>query len=270
MQVRSNIGHSLNKKRKASLRKKIFYYFIFILFFLSLIVYILSTDFVRLKEIKVSGNSSISTEEIMNIVTPELNTYYLWIIPTKNIFLLRDTEIQNNILTHIKKIGETKVLINGLSKIEIVVKERDTKNLWCYSSKKKCYFMDPDGFIFEEAPTFSEDTFPEYFGLIDSDDPIGQHYMKDNFRSISALFETLKKISFWPKRFYALNENEYEIYIKGGGKIIMDNKKSFESQLINLQTLVTNNYIKTDEVSLSKIKYIDLRFGNKVNFELYK
>ena len=136
------------------------------------------------------------------------------------------------------------------------------------ASPKDCYFMDSDGFVFQEAPVFSKDTFTEYFGLITETNPVGQYYFNNNFKNISSLFNILKKMSFEPEYFNAINEHEYEIYILGGGKILMNDKKSFESSLINLQALVSDGYIKTDTDSIKKIKFVDLRFGNKVNFEL--
>lgn len=269
MQVRSNISSSLAKKRQASLRKKVFAYSIFVLFFLSLIIWGLTTNKVQISNIKISGNSTIATGDILKIVNDELNKYYLFIIPTRNVFLLRRESIENGILSTFKKIFSVEILIHGINSIEITVKERQAKGLWCKEGKKQCYFLDAQGYIFEESPTFSEDTFPEYFGLIE-ENPVGQYYFKNNFKNISGLFDTLKKLSFWPKYFYALDEHEYEIYILGGGKIFMNDKKSFESSLTNLQAMVDNNYIKNDMESIKKIKYIDLRFGNKVNFELNK
>jgi cell division septal protein FtsQ len=273
MRPRSNISATLRNKRHASFRKKIFAYFIFALFFISLGVLGLTTNEVRIKEVKVSGNPSVLTEDIVNAANTEINKYYFWIIPTDNILLLRRTEIQNDILNNIKEIGSVKILINGINKIEIEVMERESKNLWCKGvpiNIGNCYFMDSDGFVFEEAPTFSANAFPEYFGLIADENPIGKYYFKDNFKNISNLYNMFKKISFEPKYFNALDEHEYEIYISGGGKIFINDGRSFESELVNLQALVSNGYIKNDAKSLNKIKYIDLRFGNKVNFELNK
>lgn len=272
-QIRSNIGTTLNKKRKMSFLKKLGIYFIFILFFVSLGIWGLTTDKVQIKEVKISGNSSVSSENLSKIIQNELNTYYLWIIPTNNILLLRRGEIRGQILNGFKKIKSVGVYLNGLDKIEVAVVERESNSLWCDGgpeTTKKCYFMDAAGFIYEEAPEFSGDTFPKYFGLITDKDPIGQIYFSNNFKNISALYEMLGKISFIPKNFSAVNEHEYEINLVYAGKIIMNDKKSFESQLVNLQALVDNGYIKTDIDSLKKIKYIDLRFGNKVNFELNK
>ncbi|MFH0755078.1 MAG: FtsQ-type POTRA domain-containing protein [bacterium] len=271
MYSKSNINITLHKKKRANFIKKIQVYFIFIIFLILLLICVLNIKKIQIKEIKVSGNFSVPTEDIIRLANTEINKKYFFIILVNNIFLLRRQEIEKQILENIKEINKIKILIRGIDKIEIIVQEREVKNLWCKGipiniGPKDCYFMDLNGFIFEKAPQFSKDIFFEYFGLIKEKNPIGQFYLKEDFKNISNLFNILKKMSFEIKSFYAVDENEYEIYILGGGKIIMNNKRSFESQLINLQALISNEYIKTDIESLKKIKYIDLRFGNKVNF----
>lgn len=273
MQARSNIKESLNKKKQASIRKKLFWYSILVLVLISLALWGLTNDKIKIKDIKVSGNNSISTDEIMVLVNNQISKKYIWFIPTNNLLLLRKSDIIKDLLNSIKKINSIDIDVRGVTSIEIIIKERESKNLWCAGNvkdNKKCYFMDSNGYIFEESPSFSEGSYPEYFGLIIENNPVGQYYFKDNFKNISGLFDTLKRISFHPKYFLALDEHEYEVYILGGGKILINDKKSFESSLTNLQALVTNGYIKIDDESLKKIKYIDLRFGNKVNFDLNK
>ena len=273
MQSKSNIRSTLRQKRQLSFIKKVIYNFIFILFFISLAVLGLTTKEAQIKSVVVSGNSAVATENISKFAGTEMNVKYLWIIPTDNILLLRRKEIENDILNNIKQIGSVKIYTKGIDKINITVVERQANNLWCKgipADSKSCYFMDSDGFIFEDAPQFSANTFPKYFGLILTDNPIGQYYIKNNFKNISALFNTLKRISFPPKYFVAITEHDFEIYLSYQGKILRNDERSFESQLVNLQALVDNGYIKTDTNSINKIKYIDLRFGNKVNFELNK
>jgi cell division septal protein FtsQ len=270
---RSNISASLHKKRQASLLRRCIYYSIFVLFFISLVILGLTTKEIQIRDIVVSGNSAVPTENILNETKLEMNTRYLWIIPTDNIFLLRSKEIKNNILDNIKQIGSVNIGFNGINNIKISVTEREAKNLWCKgtpTNSNACYFMDSNGLVFEDAPQFSEDTFPKYFGLIIGGSPVGQYYLTNNFKSISGLFSALKRMSFMPVSFNALNNHEYEIYLSGGGKILINDGRPFEYSLINLQALIDNDYIKTDTASIKKIKYIDLRFGNKVPFELNK
>lgn len=269
MYQRSNIGATLNKKRKIGLAKKIGAYFVFILFFICLANLGLATETARIKKVVVSGNNSIATQEIMKFVDKEMKRNYTWMTPSDNIILLRRTEIKNDILDNIKKINSVKIHTSNIDAIEIVVTERESKNLWCKDilSKNTCYFMDSDGFIFEEALNISDSTFPKFLGLI-KDDFIGQNYLRNNFKNVAGLYSAIQRMSFQPQYFVAVDEHEYEVHIIGGGKILINDKKDFESSLLNLQALVDNKYIKTDIVSLKKIKYIDLRFGNKVNFQL--
>ena len=71
-----NIITNFKKKRRKNLAKKIFAYFIFVLFFLSLIVFGLSTEEARIKEVIVSGNVSIKSEDIKSIVNKEMYKKY--------------------------------------------------------------------------------------------------------------------------------------------------------------------------------------------------
>lgn len=271
--TRSNIGITLNKKRKMGFLKKLGVYFIFVLFFVSLGVWALTTEPLQIKDVVISGNSSISSADITSVVRTEMGIDYLWIIQTNNIFLLRRSNIKNKILDTFKKIGSVNISIRGIDKITVSVTERESKYLWCTGQPtdySNCYFMDSDGFIFEQAPIFSNDIFPKYFGLIDIKNPIGLYYFGGDFKKISSLYDLLNRMSFSPQCFNAIDQHEYEVCLPGGGKILINDEKDFESSLINLQALVDNNYIKTDSDSLKKIKYIDLRFGNKVNFSLNK
>lgn len=272
MQSKSNIRSTLRKKRQMGLIKKVVYTFIFILFFASLAILGLTTEQVKIKDIKVLGNSSISSDEIIKLSTPEVNTKYLWIIPTDNIFLLRGKEIKSAILDNFKKINTVRIATQGFDKLKIVVTERVAKDIWCKGTPVNpgsCYFMDVNGYIFEEAPTFSGNSFPKYFGLITDVSPIGQNYFTDKqFKTLSSLFSVLNNMNFSLTSFNAVDENEYEAMITGGGKILLNNKSTFNQQITNLQALIDNNYIKTASSSLAKIKYIDLRYGNKVNFQL--
>lgn len=268
-----NIITNFKKKRRKNLAKKIFAYFIFVLFFLSLIVLGLSTEEARIKEVIVSGNVSIKSEDIKSIVNKEMYKKYAFIIMTDNLLLLRRSEIKKEIISEIKKIGEVAVHNIFPDKIKIIVKEREPKGIWCrgtISEMKYCYFLDSTGFIFEDAPEFSDNAFYKFLGLISKDDPVGEYYLGDDFMIAYNLMERLKEMSFYPKILYALDNTEYYVYLSGGGKILFNKDKNLEASLINLQALVDNKYIKTDEQSIKKIKYIDLRFGNKVNFELQK
>lgn len=270
---RTNIISNLRKNKRKNRTKKFFANFIFVLFFISLANLGLTTKEARIKDVIVSGNNSVETQKILDIVYQEIDRRYVWIIPTDNLFLLRRNEIKKEIISQIKEIGEVKIHNILPDKIKVEVKEREPKGIWCYGTPddiKDCYFLDIGGFVFENSPEFSDRAFYRFFGLITKDGPLGEYYLPFDFEIVFNLMEKLKEMSFYPKSLYALSDNEYVVYISGGGEIMFNKEKGLEASLINLQALADNKYIKTDEVSIKKIKYIDLRFGNKVNFELQK
>ncbi len=267
MRSTSRINSSLSRRRRLGLLKKVVYIAIFVIFFLSLIILGLTNDKVQIKSVSVSGNISVPKEDILKVVERNLDKRYLFIIRTDNFFLLKRWEIREEILDEMKKIQSVDISFHSLNSVEISVAERVAKSIWCAGSPanaKKCYFMDENGFIFTEAPDFNSNSFPEYFGLI-SGNPIGQSYFNSSkFKEISHFFESLDKIGLSPISFNAIDEHQYEIYLSAGGKIIMDDKKTFEKDIENIQAVIDSGYIKTDPESLKKIKSIDLRFGNKV------
>ncbi len=268
MRPTSKINSSLNKRRRLSLLKKVGYVIIFVLFFLSLLILGLTNEKVQIKSVEVMGNISVPKEDILNIINNNLDKKYLYIIRTDNFFLLKRWSIKREILREMKKVRDVSISFHGLDAFEVSITERVGKSTWCDSQTgSKCYFMDIDGFIFTEAPEFSNNPFQKYSGLI-TGNPIGQSYFNSvRFGQISQFFSTLDNMKFEPKLFNALDEHKYEVRLFSGSKIIIDDKKTFEKDIIDLQAVIDNGYIKTDLEFLKKIQYIDLRFGNKVIFK---
>ena len=268
---KTKISSTLNRKRKIAFVKKIGAIIIFIIFFISLFILFLTLDKIKIKNVGVIGNSTVYTEEILNLVQKQLDEKYLWIIPTDNIFLLQRFEIKKEILENIKKIKSVEISMDGFNTLGITISERVSESFWCSGQpddSKKCYFMDDSGLIFAEAPDFTNNIFMKYYGLILKDNPIGENYFSpDRFKKIKDFLFEIKKIGFNSEDYFAIDEHQYEIVLSGGAKIMLDDKEDFSKNILKLNTLIKNGYIKTDLESISKIKHIDLRYGNKVHYD---
>ena len=269
--AKSKISLNLNKKRKIAFVKKIGVIFVLVLFLISLFILFLTTEKIKIKKIEISGNLTVSDAEIISVVKKELEEKYLWIIPTDNIFFLQRFEIQRDVFEGIKKIKNVKVVLDNFNILKIKVLERDSDSLWCLGSPddpKDCYFMDGSGFIFSKAPDFTKNIFIKYYGFIFGDDPIGKNYfLEEKFREIKNFISEIKKIGFEPELFFAIDEHQYEIIVLGDVKIMFDDKEGFSKNILKLNTLIENDYIKTNLESISRIKHIDLRYGNKVHYD---
>jgi hypothetical protein len=271
MHSKSNIHISLKNKRRENKFRKFFIFFVFILFFLSLGVLGLTRKEVRIQEINISGNSTVTKGEILAIVEEEIGERYLWIIPTDNILLFQRFEIPRIILNRIKKIESVSIRFTSLTSIDIEITERVPEYSWCKDNVKellKCYLMDKNGFVFSELPLADSRSFVKYLGLITSDNPIGQNYFNSlRFAEINNFFVDLNNMNLNPYSFNAISIEEYEVDLVDGGKILLNDNEELGKTLINLKSLIDNGYIKTDITNLKKIKHIDLRYGNKVHFD---
>jgi len=236
------------------------------LFFLIIIVFAFLTNYsgVKITNISIKGTSSMSPDEISVFVKNEISKKYAYVFARDNILLLPRINLKKHLLDNFKKIEVVKISLIGLRDVEITIKERVQTALWC---KDKCFFMDSNGLIFAEAPEFSGTPFPEYFGIIEKDNPIGEDYFDiEKFKKISVLFEEIKKLGFPLEKFIAIDKGEYEFYFIQGGKISINDKKDFSEPLKDLKAIVDAGLIKTDEASLKKINHIDLRY-NKVHYD---
>ena len=131
--------------------KKIAYSAVFILFFITLAILGLTSNKVRIQNVLISGNTAISSDQILNITNNELDKRYLLIIPTDNFLLLKRNEIKNDILNNIKTIDAVKISFQNLNTIKISVSERIPQDLWCEgvpSQIENCFLMDKTGFVF--------------------------------------------------------------------------------------------------------------------------
>jgi cell division septal protein FtsQ len=268
----SNISSSLEKRRRKHFLFKVLLFLVLILIVLIALAFMTHYSGVKISDISVNGNGSVPEKDIQDFVQNKLNENFVFVFARDNIILCPRIAIERGLMNQFKKLNSASVGFSGLNKINISVTDRVEAGLWCAGlptdSKKQCYFLDSNGFIYAEAPAFSGNPFPEYFGLIKDENPIGDSYFDAiKFEQISALFDGVKNLGFSPVDFLVDENGEYQVDLSGGGRINLNDSQSFSDSLVKLKALVDNGYIKTDATSLSKLNHIDLRYGNKVHFD---
>ena len=247
--------------------KKIAYSAVFILLLISLGILGLTSNKVRILNVTVSGNTTVSIDQILSIVNPILDKKDLLIVPTDNFFLLKGNKIKNQILTSVKTISAVKISFQNLNTINITISERSAGDLWCQGDPRKignCFLMDKTGFVFASSTATS--TLPTYFGFFaTTTNPVGESYFDSaRFADIEGLMQAVNQLGFRPQYFDAIDTHTYQVYLKDGGKILLNNEKTFGESLTNLETLVNDGFIKVNDATLKKINYVDLQSGDKV------
>lgn len=122
---------------------------IFLLLFSIGIFYVLAfSNFFKIKNIEISGAKKLDQETVRNFVAEEIKRSDRYYLPSENFFILDREEIDKKILEQfpqIKTVTTHKKFPSGLT---VQIEEKESALIWC---RKKCFFVNPQGFAFMEA-----------------------------------------------------------------------------------------------------------------------
>lgn len=229
------------------------------------LVFITRADFIKVKGVDVFGTEIVNKASIEEIAEQELGAKSFWVFPKSNFLLFPRNSIEKKIRNQFTTVADVSVSFEGLSKLLVNVVEYKPAYLWCNSVvREKCYFMDNRGYIFTESADFSSGVLFTYYGRIDDAEPIGKTYLPEQkFKELNGFVDSLKLLKMSPIGLNSLSEDDYEVLLSGGGKVIFSSRETFLTTFENLETVVAEqNKIHTD--FLTTLDYIDVRFASKV------
>jgi len=268
-----NLGPSQMRARR---RRLFLIRFYIILFFLLVIILSLAIfsghKNVTVQTIIVSGNAAVQSDEVLKIANQDMAGRYWYLFAKNNSLIFPRTQIKKDLLKEIKTIKDVDISWSNWQRIDISILERKPQSVWCGNDIKtpgECFFIDKNGYIYSQAPVFSGTMFIKNYGVpvtmknASSTDFLGQYYLtRETYTQIYNLIQILDQKGI--KVVAVTYDNfDYRFILESGPEIIFNNKNSFESSFTNLfSALETKNLDLEKEASF--IKYIDLRFDNKI------
>lgn len=272
----------LRRKKHKSIRRKVVA--ILVVFF----IIILGLSFasrinkININQININGNKVVETKEIEDIIKNEISGHYLWLFPKTNFLIYPKRGILNELNSKLKRLKDISININNFRTLEVSVSEYEGKYLWCgvslpdlaSSVNQKCYFLDNNGYIFDEAPYFSGEVYFKFYGDggLNKDDITGTYFLKDKFVKIIEFKNAIQKLNLNSTAFWLDNDNEADFSISGepmtGPRIIFKLDEDFGKLAENLQAAISTEPLRTElKTKFSSLLYFDLRFGNKVYYK---
>ena len=156
---KKHIKKKINKiKPKKSIFKKLWFWIIIlsIIIVLSVFYFAFFYSGFQVKNINISGNSRIKTEDLRNLVSENSNTnlvdFFGIKITSRSILLINNKKISNNILEKFPEIEKISANRNFPHDLTINVVERNPIGVFCPqadSNSNNCYLIDANGVIFE-------------------------------------------------------------------------------------------------------------------------
>ena len=262
-----------NKKRKALIKSR--FLGILIVGGISSGVYSIPRyEEINIVNIFVSGNEVIEKNEISKLAEEKLQGSKYFIFPNRNIFLYPKFELTNAIKDLSPDVLSASVNFKDLKSISISVVERQPFALWCGNSYEfnidhlKCYFLDKEGFIFDEAPQFSGNAYIRYFGTTSEPYLRSQFLNPILFQALSRLTAELKKKGFETVSVNYKSSGEIIINLETGSQLIFSEKTDYGRIVTYLSELVLSKEFKgINELGKLNVSYVDFRFGNKIFYK---
>lgn len=271
----------LKKKRQKALMQRVAIVVGIVVLVGTGLTFIARFERVNIKDVHVSGNKIIDSENIENIVNADIAGHYLWLLPKTNFLLYPKDKIARDLALNFKRLKDITLTIDNNNTLEVKVSEREALYTWCgvrmetEGGSEDCYFLDESGYVLDRAPYFSGDVYFRFYGPITGDvtDPMGSYYARDNFLKLVSFKTTAEKLKTHPVSMMVDTYGEIAVNLsssKNGQnpKILLKTDADFDKLGENLHTALGTEPLKTKfKNNYSSLQYIDLRFGNKVYFK---
>lgn len=250
----------------------------------------------------VTGNDVINESDISKIAKESMLGKHLMLFSKTNKFVYPKEEIVANVSETYRRVKSISLDVEDNALI-VTITEREPIGLWCdseyvFNPEVKCYYIDEFGYIFEQAPKFSDDVYVTYIGNT-KEHPVGTYFIpEDEFIDLVSFHQKIEDMGLRVARVVVKENDEYEIYVKNAslsgtsqqsesyileseygqegivafdtqgdeGKILFNKRESFDQTFENLSTFLTD-YIEKNDGELPVVDYIDLRFGNNIVFK---
>ncbi|MBI5078072.1 MAG: FtsQ-type POTRA domain-containing protein [Candidatus Yonathbacteria bacterium] len=234
-------------------------------------------------QIKVTGATTISSDTVRSLALEKILGNYFLVYARNNSFLFPIGEIEQSLLDLYPQIASVSVNRIDDHSIVINISERKPYALWCGEEFSlipreliDCWFIDNNGFIFDQAPVFSSGVYLEvYSKLIEKNEgePLRAGVPYERFYAADSFVKLLREEVGEPLRVSLKPEGEAEVTLRTSaiypflaGVIVRFKDEEIPQTLVKTLRAAISREFPDNTALKKKLLYIDMRFGNKIFF----
>jgi cell division septal protein FtsQ len=217
-------------------------------------------SFFQIKEIEISGNQKVSTEDIRNSVEANIPKKIL-LFNSRSIFLVNLEKIEKELLGSFSQINMVIFDRNFPRKLIISIEER--KPVAIAEKGGDDFFLDDKGIIFEEV-------FERSSWLVIKDQDFNQVELgermieEEKLTLILEIKSELKESGIRINLAEVINHQRVNVKTLEGWEIYFNLEDDIAQQVFNLITVLKE---KIPSEKRGNLEYIDLRFGNQIYYK---
>ena len=261
------------RQQKKMLRRSLI--LILLLILCAALVVLARNEKVNINSVKVMGNKVVDPEAVRGVAERELEGFYFWLLPKTNFLIYPQSSIERALAAEFPRFKTVSIGIRKPQTLEIQLLEREPRYTWCgaepSANPPSCYFLDEEGYIFDQAPYFSGEVYFRFYGET-ATNPVNSYFLEDNFKELINFKENIATIGLEPVALYNYGTDR-EMFLsavsqKEKPKIIFKASEDYTKITENLEAALRTEPLMTDFIKkYSSLQYIDLRFANKVYYK---
>lgn len=226
----------------------------------------------NIQTVLVSGNSNVSTDDVLTTVRGAIKGRNFLIFSRANILWYPKQQIVDMMKYSYSWIDTISVERVNSTTISVRIKERAPVAVWCGTSQDKptaCQLMDSQGYVFAKAPEFSGPAYVKLYGPVTfANWRGGEFYSQSGLKHILEFIKDLPEIGFQPIAVVVAGTNAYDVFMNGGARISVQDIDPVPEIISNLGSLLSQKAFAQSQLgNFSDLLYIDARFGNKLFYK---
>lgn len=218
--------------------------------------------------VQIEGAEVVDEADIETVVFDAMDGRYMWLYARSNALMYPKRKVRAAIAEAFPRIKDIEIELDSMDVMHIAITERDPYALWCgreyvpetLPEDENCGFIDEEGVVYADAPSFSGDVFLRFYGE-----------RNDNFFLTPDVFDRVRSLVFLledadisPTIGVVRPNGNVEITVNDpfgySSVLYIDIENEPQETVRNLLTLY--NELGVD--SSPHLEYVDLRFGNRV------
>lgn len=258
------------KKREPTFFSRLIFYFLTVSSLAVAAYTFLFSDFAKIKNISVQGNTSLAADDIQAAIREFISGKYMKLIPAESYALVSKNKLTSQLERRFRKIKQTEIKKIFPDSLAVAVIERESLILWC--SGGPCYAIDDTGVAYRsvdlDAPEAIQNNLIMLVNTGAQPVAIGEKVLDSaNVEFILRLREKLAGENLpIGKEWKTPSQVSEEVVVKTqeGWNIYFSSKIEPAKSWRMLKTFLEEE-IKEDR---DQLEYADLRVENKVFYKL--
>lgn len=225
-------------------------------------------QFLRVNEVRVTGNMRLSEEFVASTTRATLEGNYLGLFARAAVFLYPHDAIEREFVA-MPVIKEVEVSSRGLHAVEVALTERVEVARSCDGPAgefARCLALDEDGLAFFPS---SDDSMVAYRAATTSLSLGGSLFATSaDFKGIQFFVRELAKLDLAPREAVMGEAGYMTIVLGGGGRLIVNSTDDLSGVLANLSSMLHDRSVAPSLGDfLKRLDYMRLDSGNKVFYK---